>query len=403
MHATVLIVFAVVYTGMLLGRLPGLRLDRTGVALLGAMALLLANVLSPQAAWNAIDVSTMALLSGLMIVSAQFRLSGFYAAVTRRIVDAPLSPPSLLAALVVVVAALSAVLANDIVAVAMAPIVVASCAGRRLNPVPFLLALAAAANVGSAATLIGNPQNMLIGQVLQLSFAGYLRAAAVPTVFGLVVVWSVIRWRFGGDWGRSMSAVAVVSDRLDIGQAAKGVGTMALLVVAFLLTDWPRDVLALGAAGALLVSRRLASRDMLALVDWQLLVLFMALFVVNPALVDSGMLSAMQRGIAAVGIDVSRPAWLFVVTVVLSNLVSNVPAVMLLLPIARTPLAGSILALASTLAGNLVLVGSIANLIVVDQAAHFGVVIGWRQHARVGIPITLLTLIMAAGWLWLVS
>ena len=111
----------------------------------------------------------------------------------------------------------------------------------------------------------------------------------------------------------------------------------------------------------------------------------------------------MQRGIAAVGIDVSRPAWLFVVTVVLSNLVSNVPAVMLLLPIARTPLAGSILALASTLAGNLVLVGSIANLIVVDQAAHFGVVIGWRQHARVGIPITLLTLIMAAGWLWLVS
>jgi Na+/H+ antiporter NhaD/arsenite permease-like protein len=401
MNTTVVIVFAFVYTGMLLGEIPGLALDRTGVALLGAIALLVAKVVSPEGAWSAVDVPTMALLFGLMVVSAQLRLGGFYGRVTRRITDAPLSPGQLLAVLVGVAGGLSAVLANDIVCLAMAPIVVESCAGRRLDPLPFLLALAAAANVGSAATLIGNPQNMLIGQMLRLSFAGYLLDAALPAALGLVVVWAVIRWQFTGRWQRATPLVAVATEPFAAWQTGKGVLIVVALMAAFLFTDWPRDVLAMGGAGVLLMSRRLASRDMLARVDWQLLVLFMALFVVNHALVDSGTLGAMQRGLASAGIDVARPAWLFGLTVVLSNLVSNVPAVMLLLPTAQTPLAGPILALASTLAGNLILVGSIANLIVVDQAARLHVAIGWRDHARVGVPITLLTLAVAAAWLWL--
>jgi Na+/H+ antiporter NhaD/arsenite permease-like protein len=401
MHPTVLVVFAFVYTGMLLGEIPGLALDRTGVALLGAIALLVAKVVSPEAAWSAIDVPTMALLFGLMIVSAQLRLGGFYGRLTRRITDAPLSPAQLLAALVGVAGALSAVLANDIVCLAMAPIVVESCAGRSLDPLPFLLALAAAANVGSAATLIGNPQNMLIGQVLNLSFAGYLLDAALPAALGLVIVWLVVHWQFSGRWQRASPPVSVATDPFVAWQAGKGVATIVALMALFLFTDWPRDVLALAAAGLLLLSRRMASRAVLGLVDWQLLVLFMALFVVNHALVESGTLAAIQRGLASAGVDLGRPAWLFTVTVGLSNLVSNVPAVMLLLPTARSPLAGPILALASTLAGNLVLVGSIANLIVVDQAARLHVVIGWRDHARIGVPITLLTLAVAAAWLWL--
>ena len=403
MDTTVLIVFAFVYTGMLLGEIPGLALDRTGVALLGAIVLLVSEVLSPEAAWGAVDVPTIALLFGLMIVSAQLRLGGFYAGVTRRITGAPLAPATLLAVLVLVAGALSAVLANDVVCLAMAPIVIESCAGRRLDPVPFLLSVAAAANVGSAATLIGNPQNMLIGQVLRLSFTGYLRAAGPPAALGLVVVWVVICWRFAGRWEKTTPLAAVAVERLDAWQAGKGVVTISALMAAFLFTDWPRDVLAIGAAGVLVLSRRLASRDMLALVDWQLLVLFIALFIVNHALVDSGTLAAIQRGVAAAGIDVRHPAWLFVVTAALSNLVSNVPAVMLLLPTASTPLAGPILALSSTLAGNLILIGSIANLIVADQAARLHVAIGWRDHARVGIPIALVTLALAAGWLWLCS
>jgi Na+/H+ antiporter NhaD/arsenite permease-like protein len=401
MDFTVLLIFTAVYLGMLLGEIPGLALDRTGVALLGAIALLVAERVSPTAAWQAVDVSTMALLFGLMVVSAQFRLGGFYARVTARVTGAALAPPGLLAALIGTAGVLSAVLANDIVCLAMAPIVVAACAGRRLDARPFLLALAAAANVGSAATLIGNPQNMLIGQVLNLSFADYLLDAALPALLGLGVVWTVIVWRYHGAWivpGGEVRGVAAAP--FDAWQTGKGLAVLAVLMAVFLFTAWPRDVVALAAAGVLLLSRRMASRDMLALVDWQLLLLFMALFVVNHALAASGTLTAIETQVAALGIDLRQPAWLFGITVALSNLVSNVPAVMLLLPMAQSPLGGPILALASTLAGNLILVGSIANLIVVDQAARLGVRIGWAEHARVGVPITLITLAIAAGWLW---
>jgi Na+/H+ antiporter NhaD/arsenite permease-like protein len=145
----------------------------------------------------------------------------------------------------------------------------------------------------------------------------------------------------------------------------------------------------------------MASREMIGLVDWHLLVLFMGLFVVNAAGKGAGLLRAIYDGLAAEGIDVSTPRWLFAVTPLLSNVVSNVPAVMLLLPAATGPQAGAILALASTLAGNLLIVGSIANIIVVEQAARQGVTIDWRTHARTGVPVTLVTLTIAAAWLWL--
>ncbi|WP_305043657.1 SLC13 family permease, partial [Geoalkalibacter sp.] len=152
-----------------------------------------------------------------------------------------------------------------------------------------------------------------------------------------------------------------------------------------------------------LLSRRIRSQHILALIDWQLLVLFIGLFVVNHALADSGLLGAALAALKQGGVDMAVPAWLFAVTAVLSNLLSNVPAVMLLLPAADHALAGPILALASTLAGNLFIVGSIANIIVVDQAARLGIHIGWREHARVGVPVTLATLALAALWLWLVA
>ncbi len=386
---------------MMLGEIPGLALDRTGVALLGAIVLLATERVSPQAAWDAVDVSTIALLFSLMVVSAQFRLGGFYTHITRRLAGVQVSPDALLALLIAVAGALSALLANDIVCLAMAPVLVEGCARRRLDPVPFLLALACAANVGSAATLIGNPQNMLIGQTLHLSFSGYLLDAGVPSVLGLAAVWLIVRWRVRGQWHKEMPVPDVPVNRFNVWQTGKGIVVLVLLVIAFLATPWPRDVMAMIAAGVLLTSRRMASRDILALVDWHLLVLFGGLFVVNHALEATGALGQAMGGLAASGVPVSQPFWLFGISVFLSNLVSNVPAVMLLLPSATHPLAGPVLALSSTLAGNLFIVGSIANIIVVDQAARFDVRITWRDHARVGVPVTLLTLALAAGWLWL--
>ncbi len=391
--------FAFVYVGMILGEIPGLALDRSGVALLGALVLIATEQINPAQAWAAVDVPTISLLFGLMVVSAQFRIGGFYTHVAHRLAMLELAPRRVVAYLVLTTGAMSALLANDIVCLAMTPVLVEGCARRGRNPAPYLLALACAANVGSAATLIGNPQNMLIGQKLGLSFASYLLDAGVPALLGLVVVWAVVCASYAGRWEAPTAIPNIPAQPLDRFQTIKGFVVLALLILSFLTDLVPRDVMALTAAAVLLTSRRMASRDILGLVDWHLLVLFVGLFVVNHALADSGSLGLATSAIARGGVDLTRPAWLFSVTAVLSNLVSNVPAVMLLLPQATHPMAGPVLALASTLAGNLFIVGSIANIIVVEQARPLGVRLTWRDHARVGVPVTVATLLIAALWL----
>lgn len=399
MPTTVLLIFAAVYLGMFLGEIPGLRLDRAGIALLGAIALVATGHATPEGAWAAVDVNTIALLFGLMIVSAQFRMGGFYTWVVGRLAGRPVTPVWLLAEIIVIAGVLSALLANDIVCLAMTPMLVELCAKRSLNPVPFLLGLACASNVGSAATLIGNPQNMLIGQSLGLSFGGYLLDGGVPAVLGLALVWGVLVWSWRGRWEASIPIPALEPLPFNLWHTSKGLLVLVALVLAFLTGPWPHGAVALTAAGVLLTSRRMDSRDVLGLVDWQLLVLFMGLFVVNGALQSTGLTALGIQRLATLGLDLHAPGTLFGSTVALSNMVSNVPAVMLLLPAASHPLAGPILALASTFAGNLLLVGSIANIIVVDQAGRMGVKIDWRTHAKVGIPITLATLMLAALWL----
>ena len=409
METTVLLIFGVVYLGMILGGLPFLQLDRTGIALLGAIALIGAGALDLAEAWEAVHVPTLILLFAFMVLSAQLRMGGFYTWVTHRTGHLPLSPPKLLAALIAIVAGLSAVFSNDVICLAMAPVLIDVCLARRLNPVPFLLALACSANVGSALTLIGNPQNMLIGEKLGLSFSAYLLEAAIPVVLGLGVIWTLIAWRSRGLWALAAEEGATVAvpphrdpaPRVDGWQTAKGLAVAAAVFVLFLAAPMPREVIALTAAGVLMMSRRLHSRKMLGLVDWQLLVLFIGLFVVNHALDKTGVTGQLVERMGAAGVDLREPLPLFIATFLLSNIVSNVPAVMLLLPVATHELAGPLLALASTLAGNLLIVGSIANIIVVDAAQRRGVAIDWKTHAATGIPVTLATLAIAWGYLWL--
>ncbi|MEW5864332.1 MAG: anion transporter [Pseudomonadota bacterium] len=388
---------------MFLGGLPFLQLDRTGVALLGAIALVGLGVLTPEQAARAIHLPTLLLLFSFMVISAQMRLGGFYGWVTRRIAALPVTPPVLLAAVIGVAAALSAVFSNDVVCLAVAPVLIDGCRRRGLDPVPYLLGLACAANVGSAATLIGNPQNMLIGQVLGLDFGAYLATAAVPVLAGLAATWAVIAWQARGRWRRPLAAAGAPERReeepaLDRWQSAKGLAVAASLLAVFLFTDWPREVAALTGAGLLLMSRKLHSNKMLGLVDWELLILFIGLFVVHHALERTGLTAAAIARLAELGVPLGEPAPLFVAALVLSNAVSNVPAVMLLLPAATGPLAGPLLALVSTFAGNLLIVGSIANMIVLAAAARQGIRVDWRSHARAGVPVTAATLVIAAAW-----
>ncbi len=404
-------IFATVYLGMFLGGLPRLKLDRSGVALLGAIAVIGLSGLPVEDAARAIDLPTIVLLFAFMVVSAQMRLGGFYGAVTRRVGAMPLSRNGLLAALIVVSGALSAVFSNDVICLAMTPVVARLCLQRGLNPLPFLIGLACAANIGSAATLIGNPQNMLIGSVLQLPFGGYVRQAWPPVAIALVLLWL---WLAYGPGARTTPAPdarpalpAAVAEAppeepaFDPWQTAKGLLVAGALMIIFLFTDWPRDVAALVGAGVLLLSRRLHSSHVLGLIDWPLLLLFMGLFVVNHAFETTGLAAQAVAWLGTQGVHLTDPGPLLVAGAVLSNLVSNVPAVMLLLPHlgGSGEQAGVMLALVTTFAGNLLLVGSIANLIVADLARQQGIVIDWKRHAVTGIPVTLLTLAVVWGWM----
>jgi Na+/H+ antiporter NhaD/arsenite permease-like protein len=413
-------VFLVVYLGMFLGGIPGLALDRTGIAVLGAIVLLASTSLTEQQALDAIDFPTLGLLLGLMVVSAQLRLGGFYTRVTQRISAANVSPQLLLGLLIAIAALMSALLANDVVCLAVTPVLVVGCLRRGLNPLPYLLGLAFASNIGSAATLIGNPQNMLIGQMLQLDFAFYLGRAIVPVLLGLFVCWGVIVWLSRGRW-KVDPVLDVASDeaaatsnqsadwpKYDHWQTLKGLAVLAVLVVVMLLGVVPRELAAITAAGILMCSRKTATREMLGLVDWQLLALFASLFVVNHSFQHAGLMSQLMEALAAIGLDATQPSSLFAISILLSNLVSNVPAVMLLIPAVQHSAAsgsmtiaqgGTILALSSTMAGNLLLVGSIANIIVAEQARLLGVEFNWLTHLRAGVPVAMTTLALACLWL----
>ncbi|MEA1675718.1 SLC13 family permease [Nitrospirillum sp. BR 11163] len=401
MTLLILITFAVVYLGMAIGHLPRLKVDRTGIAMLGAIVLLVAGAVTEGAAVKAIDFPTLFILLGLMILSAQFALSGFYDWCAWRLANVPWKPEALLAAVVAVAGGLSALLANDVVVFAMTPLLCAGLAARGLDARPYLIALAGAANAGSAATVIGNPQNILIGQLGHLGFWRFLFACGVPAFLSLIIVyWVVARvWRGRLVDGRP-PAPPTPPGAPRPWQLAKGLIGVVVLLVAF-TTPFPRDVAVLGIAGCMLVSRRFASRDMLGLVDWHLLALFAGLFILTGALADTGLPGRLVDQLAASGLPLDRLPFLGAFSVLASNSIGNVPAVVLLMKVWAHPPEGALYALAlfSTLAGNLLLPGSLANIITVERAAAAGVTLGFGDHARCGVPMTVLSLLLATVWL----
>jgi Na+/H+ antiporter NhaD/arsenite permease-like protein len=397
-------IFVATYLGVAVGRVPWLTLDRTGIALLGAIAMVASGALPLDFALGAIDHGTILLLFALMIVSAQLRLGGFYTRVALYSAGLLDRPYLFLAASMLLSAVLSALLANDIVCLAFAPVIALSVVRAGLNPAPFLLGLALASNIGSAATLIGNPQNMLIGQVGRLAFAPFLLWCLPPTLVSLGIAFVLLCWLYRGRLTRRGSLAAVADDcRLqpfNRWQSTKGVAATAVLIVLF-FTGIPRELSALAVAGLLLCSRHMKSRQILTLVDWHLITLFCALFIVIEGVSLQGVPEWIVAKMAAGGISLHHPPVLAGVAAVLSNLVSNVPAVMLLVRFLdpSMPVQWYTLAAASTFAGNLILIGSIANLIVVEQARQCGVEIRLGEHARVGIPVTLASLAVLWGWI----
>lgn len=394
------LVFVAVYAGMALGRWPGLRIDRTGIALLGAIVLIIGDRVSQPQALAAINFATLAILLGLMLLSAQYAASGLYDWCAWRIAATRGSATRLLAATVIVTGLLSAILANDVVVFAMTPLLCDGVRARGLDPRPYLIALAGAANAGSAATMIGNPQNILISQSGALQFWPFALVCAVPALFALASVYMVVRWRWRHELSRAASVpVTTSAPAIDRGKLGKALAaTVALLALFAAPISQAHAVLIIGAV--LLVSRQVTSRELLAKVDWQLLVLFAGLFIVTASLSQTGLPAWTLTHLRAAGLAPSELRVLAPIAVLGSNTIGNVPAVTLLLALWPQLGADALYALAvfSTLAGNLLLVGSLANLIVAERAAGRNIVLGFVDHARCGIPMTLLALVFAYGW-----
>jgi Na+/H+ antiporter NhaD/arsenite permease-like protein len=412
MHAAiVLLVLVLTYLGMAAGRVAWLRVDRTGIALLAVIALLASGTMTLDDFGSAVDMPTMALLFAMMIISAQFAEAGFIDLCARTIIgdrgmERRGGAAALLALTVAIGGALSAVLANDILVITIAPLLIAGARRRGLDPRPFAIALAASANAGSSMTMIGNPQNILLGAIGRLDFWMFIAVGAVPALFTLAVVFAVV-WL---QWSRRMRAeddpvdpaVATVlpAHALDRNQTIKGVAAVVALLILF-ATPLPREIGALIIAALLLANRKITSRTMIAAVDWPLLLLVACLFAITNQLNDSGIASKVLTFLSDNGLLPNSLAVLLPFSIVTSNAIGSVPSAMLLIQIWPNPPPGVLYALAvlSTLAGNLLITGSLTNSLIAEQAERVGSRLRLADHARAGVPIAALSLAFATFWL----
>jgi len=404
--AAILAILVATYGGIALGRIPGLKLDRTGIALLGAIALMAFGGVTAAQAASQVNWPSVLLLFGFFVISAQLQLSGFFHLVADAIAARVGHPARFLLGLMLVSAGLSSLLNNDVVCAVFTPIVASALIARRLNPVPFLIALAVSSNIGAAATLVGNAQDMMIGSVAHLNFGSYLLWSALPVLFALgsayAIIWALSRGKFGIHVSLRAAVDAPVP-LFDRGHTIKGLSILAVVVVLF-FTPIPREITALAAAGIHLASRKYRTRELLGLVNWPILVLFMSLFVVTDAFQEAGYGARAIHALAHAGVDIGNPVTLVLTTAGLSNLINNSAAVMLLLKLVDLshPVTGYLLALSNSFGGNLIVVGSVANIIVVQEARALGVKISFRDFARLGIPVTLAALAGLLGWAALV-
>lgn len=395
------LIFVGTYAIVATGRAPWLRLDRTGAAIVGAVLMVVTGAIGFSEAVSAVDFRTIVLLFSMMIIVAHLRLAGGLAAFARLISTRVGHPAALIVALVFGAGILSALFINDTVCLVFTPIVLDVAAARRHRPLPYLLALATASNIGSAATITGNPQNILIGSVSGISFARFATAIGPIAILGLAVdaalIWLVFRRELHGTTTDPAALRAIRPHRPLLIKTL----VVAAAVLAGFLAGYNTALVAVAGAATLLVTRRVRPRKVYAAIDWDLLMLFIGLFVIVSAGERAGFDRRMFDLLKPLG--VATVAGLSATAAILSNVISNVPAVMLFTKIVpRLPDPGQAwltLAMSSTLAGNLTILGSIANLIVVEGARRRGHVVTFWEYARVGVPLSLITIVIGVLWL----
>ena len=399
-------IFGLTYLALALGKIPGLRIDRAGIALVGAAAMLVCGVLDLRDAAKAVDYNTIVLLFGMMVVVAHLRMAGFFALATEQIAARFSAPWALLAVTIGLSGTLSAFLVNDVVCVALTPLVLQLCQRLKRPPIPYLVGLATASNIGSVATITGNPQNIIIGSLSGISYLRFTARLAPVAFIGLLLNFAVVALIYREALGESSAQFPATDHpsrpKVHLPLLIKS-AIVTLATVGLFFAGQPIALVALAAAGVLMLGR-VRPEKVYESVDWPLLVMFAGLFVVVHAFeVDVVHGWGLERWHALLDSPVVLVSGL---SVVLSNLVSNVPAVLLFKPLMavmpQKELAWLALAMSSTLAGNLTVLGSVANLIVVENARRAGTELGFFEYLKVGVPLTVLTTLVGVAWLALV-
>ena len=398
MTTTRLVILVVTYLLIAVQRVPYLRLNRPSAALLGAVAMVTIGGLPLADAYAAIDLDVMVFLLGVLLITGFLEIGGFFEWAARHVVRRARSPRALLAAVVATSGILSAFFVNDTICLVLTPLVIAALRPLELAPLPFLLAIALGSNVGSAMTPMGNPQNMLIGVASGIHFAKFIASLALPSLGGLVIVFGVLSFVHRRELSKPLpSGADVPRAHFDAPLVKRSLLVFGGALIGWLL-GFSLPLVAITAAAILLA---IAQRDPVKAfekVEWSLLLFFGALFVVMRGARDLPLIASLTSAAGAQlhGAPIHDAVVTSAAMLALSNFVSNVPAVVLWLPVVPNVVAPSfiwlVMAMSSTFAGNLTLLGSMANLIVAERAEARGERMGFGDYFRVGLPVTVLTL-----------
>jgi Na+/H+ antiporter NhaD/arsenite permease-like protein len=395
LQVTRYVLLGLTYLGLGLGQLPGLRMNRATIALVGSALLITLGVVNLQQTWQAIDPNTIVFLLSMMVVNANLSYSGFFQLALTSLIRLTSSPLGLLVVLTFGSGILSAFFLNDTLVLVFTPLTLSLTEALKLNPIPFLLAIAGATNIGSVATLSGNPQNILIGSFSQIGYLEFARSLTPIALIGLGVQIGLL-WLLYPEVRSTTPVAHIPQIRYRI---FKPLFTKTIVVTTGLLLAFaigvPLGEASLTAAALLLITRRVKPQKVLRRVDWNLLVMFSGLFILTHATQKLNLLQPFTT-------LAETPIGFLAVTAILSNLISNVPAVLLLQPLIERSdtSAWLLLSAGSTLAGNLTLFGSVANLIMAEAAAELGYELTFKKHLRFGLPVTAITLVIAYLWIY---
>jgi len=409
MQLTALIIFVITYIGIIFTRLPKINVDRPSAAFFGAVAMIVFGVLSFREAVNAIDFNTIALLLGMMIIISTLQLDGFFSLIAEKTLSWSKTPTRLLVIITFVTGIASAFLVNDAVVLLFTPVIIAICSASGLSPIPYLIAEILSSNIGSAMTITGNPQNMLIGINSGIDYTTFFLKLLPVSFLGMALTVVFVRWFYRRHFKVNTLIKAESHEfRYQYNSMKFSVPVFIGVVIMFFLgklLNLSIPVIALAGASLILIFGRVRPSQVIKNVDWVLLLFFASLFIVVEGTVKAGLMDSFIQPNGFKG-DFGSIVYLHGLSLVMSQIVSNVPYTVMMLPVLKSNPADILwlsLASASTLAGNATIIGAMANLIVIESAEKQNLKIRFWEFFKIGIVVTLISFIISIGvlWIWL--